>query len=88
MAIDGVVLDVADTPENLDEFGKSGNGTSMSPFPQIRAVGLGECGTHAIVAAAVGSWSVYEREHADRIHYAFEPGMVVLADRGFCSHEL
>lgn len=88
MAIDGVVLDVADTPENLDGFGKSGNGMSMSPFPQIRAVGLGECGTHAIVAAAVDSWSVYERELADRILYAFEPGMVVLADRGFYSYEL
>lgn len=88
MAIDGIVLDVADTPENLAEFGKSGRGKSTSPFPQIRAVGLGECGTHAIVAAAVDSWSVYERELADRVLYAFEPGMVVLADRGFYSYEL
>jgi hypothetical protein len=56
MAVDGVVLDVPDTPENVERFGKSGSGGVTSPFPQVRMVGLAECGTHAIVAAAFDSW--------------------------------
>src|SRR5215210_5014437 len=53
MAVDGVVLDVPDTPENLASFTKYGSGgPKQSPYPQVRLVGLGECGTHAVVAAA------------------------------------
>ncbi len=88
MAIDGVVLDTPDTPANLDEFGKKGHRDGESAFPQVRIVGLGECGTHAVVAAAVDSWSVYERELTQRILPDIEPGMLVLADRGFYSYDL
>lgn len=88
MAIDGVVLDVPDTPANLKEFGKSGGGKWVSPFPQVRIVGLAECGTHAIVAAAFDSWSVHERELALRVLDEFDEGQLVLADRGFYSYDL
>ena len=88
MAVDGVVLDVADTPGNLAAFGKSGSGRAQSPFPQVRVVGLGESGTHAIIGAALESWQVYERELLGRILYCLQPGMLVLADRGFFSYEL
>jgi hypothetical protein len=88
MAIDGLVLDVHDNPDNLAEFGKSGRGKSVSPFPQIRLVGLAECGTHAIVAAAFDSWRVYERELLKRILGSFDADMLVLADRGFFSYDL
>jgi hypothetical protein len=50
---------------------------------------LGECGTHAIVAAAFDSWRVYERELFERIlDEGVEPGMLVLADRGYYSYEM
>jgi Insertion element 4 transposase N-terminal/Transposase DDE domain len=88
MAVDGVVLDVPETPGNLQEFGKSGSGKSVSPFPQVRMVGLAECGTHAIVAAAFDSWKTYERELLQRILGTFSEGMLVLADRGFYSYDL
>lgn len=88
MAVDGVILDVPDTADNLAVFGKTGHRDGESPFPQVRIVGLGECGTHAIVAAAIDSWRVYERELLERILGGVEPGMVVLADRGFFSYEL
>jgi hypothetical protein len=88
MAIDGVVLDVPDTPANLAAFGKTGTGPQRSAFPQVRVVGLVECGTHAMVAAAFDSRRVYERELLRRILEAFEPGMVVLADRGFFGYDL
>ena len=54
MAIDGLVLDVPDTPDNDEEFGRSGNATAPSPFPQVRLVAVGECGTHGIVDAVFG----------------------------------
>ncbi|MFC3899260.1 IS4 family transposase, partial [Lentzea rhizosphaerae] len=88
MAVDGVILDVPDTADNVEAFGKKPHRDGESPFPQVRIVGLGECGTHAIVAAAIDSWRVYERELLERILDGVEPDMVVLADRGFFSYEL
>jgi hypothetical protein len=40
MAIDGLVLDVPDTPENDEEFGRSGNEQTPGPFPQVRLLAL------------------------------------------------
>lgn len=88
MAVDGVILDVPDAADNVEAFGKKPHRDGESPFPQVRIVGLGECGTHAIVAAAIDSWRVYERELLERILDGVEPDMVVLADRGFFSYEL
>ena len=88
MAIDGVQIDVPDTPENRAEFGKNGNHLSASPFPQVRIVGLAECGTHAIVAAAMGPRTKYERELARELLPSVQQGMFVLADRGFYGYDL
>lgn len=88
MAIDGVVLDVPDTPANAEEFGRSRNSVADSPFPQLRILGLAECGSHAVVAAAIGGIGEYERELAQDLLHAVEPGMLVLADRGFYSYDL
>jgi hypothetical protein len=89
MALDGVVLDVADTPDNGRVYEKSGRGQSASAFPQVRLVGLAECGTHAIVAAAFDSWRTYERALAERLlDDHVEADMLLLADRGFYSYDL
>lgn len=88
MAIDGVVLDVPDTDENVERFQKAEHKKGECAFPQVRVVGLVECGTHAMVAAEMDSWRVYERELAERLLDQFEPDMLVLADRGFFSYDL
>lgn len=90
MAVDGVVLDVPDTAANVAEFGKrtAGTGGITAAFPQVRVVALGECGTHAIVAAAIGAWRVYERDLFAPLLPDLEPKMLVLADRGFYSYEM
>lgn len=88
MAIDGVVLDVPDTPENVARFEKREHGDQLSAYPHVRVVGLAECGTHALVSAALDGWRVYERELTERLLPSFEPGMLVLADRGFYSYDL
>jgi hypothetical protein len=88
MAIDGVILDAADTPENVERFTKAEHQNGESAFPQVRVVGLVECGTHAMVAAEVASWRVGERELTERLLDHVEPTMLVLADRGFFSYDL
>ena len=88
MAIDGVIIDVPDTPENNEEFEHTNTGRGRSAFPVVRVVGLGECGTHAIVSAAIGSWSTGERRLTRPLLDDLEPDMLVLADRGFYSYDL
>lgn len=61
MAIDGFTLDVAGTPANAEGFQRPGSGDQAGAFPQVRVVALGECGSHAIVAAAVDGCRVGEQ---------------------------
>jgi len=88
MAIDGVVLDVPDTPSNAEEFGRSVNHLAESPFPQVRVVGLAECGSRAVLDAAMGPLADYERALLRKILPSFQPEMLVLADRGFFAFDL
>lgn len=90
MSIDGTCLDVADTTANAERFGRPGSKRpdGVGAFPQIRVLGLAECGTHAIVDATVGRYKDAEQHLAQRLLSAFVPGMLVLADRGFIGYEL
>ena len=56
--------------------------------PKVRVVGLGECGSHAIVGAAMGSCRVGEQTLAPALLGALEPDMLVMADRNFFSYAL
>ncbi len=86
MAVDGVVMDAPKTPANSEAFG---HGRNKGPFPQLRLVGLGECGTHAIVDAVFdGAADSDERELLSQLFPSLERGMLLLADRGFYSYDL
>jgi hypothetical protein len=87
MSLDGTCLDVADTPANAGVFGRPGSsrGERAGAFPQLRLVGLAECGTHAVVAAALGPDTTSEAALADELLGApgrLGPELLVLADRG------
>jgi len=90
VSIDGTCLDLADTKLNEQAFGRpgSGRGEQRAAFPQLRLVGLGECGTHALFAVAIGPLSDDERTLAAGPLGALSAGMLCLADRGFYSFEL
>jgi len=89
VAIDGTCLDVADTAENAEWFGRPGvNKGEQAAFPQARLVALAECGTHAIFDAAVGPYTTAENTLAGELIDRLEPGMLLLADRGFCGFPL
>jgi Insertion element 4 transposase N-terminal/Transposase DDE domain len=87
LAVDGTTLDVADTPANAAAFGrpKTHRG-EQTAFPQVRVVGLAECGTHALIDAAIGPLVKGETTLAAGLlgaGGALEKGVLVLADRLF-----
>jgi transposase IS4-like protein/DDE family transposase len=88
MALDGTTFDVPDTPANVAAFGRPGGGRGQGAFPQVRLVGLVECGTHAIVDAAVGGLHLGEGSLAPSLARSLGPGMVLLVDQGLCGLEL
>ena len=89
VAIDGTCLDVADTTDNDEFFGRPGvNKGEKSAFPQARLVALAECGTHAIFDAELGPCTSSEPALAEDLLGRLQPGMLLLADRGFTSYAL
>lgn len=90
MSVDGTCLDVADTPANEAAFGRPGSKRpdGVGAFPQLRLVGLAECGTHAIVDAVLGRYNDAEQTLAPAVLASLGPGMLMLADRGFFSYAL
>jgi hypothetical protein len=49
---------------------------------------LAECGSHAIIDAAVGAYRQGEQSLAESVLRSLLPGMLLLADRGFFSYSL
>jgi Insertion element 4 transposase N-terminal/Transposase DDE domain len=90
VSMDGTTLDLPDTAENDAHFGRpgSGRGEGRSAFPQVRLVGLGECGTHAVFAAALGPYATAEKALAGEVLPKLRRDMLLLADRGFTGYEL
>jgi hypothetical protein len=87
-AIDGMCLDLPATEENGAEFGYPGNDAGPGPFPQVRVVGLGECGTRAVLGAALSPLATGEQPLARQLLGKLAPGDLLLADRNFLSHGL
>lgn len=83
MAIDGTTEDAPDTPENAAAFGRHTGARGDSAFPQVKAVYLAECGTHAIVDAGVWPCQTSERLGGLRLLRSVGPGMLILWDTGF-----
>lgn len=89
LAIDGTMLDVADTPVNEAEFGRPGVGRGeQAAYPQARVVAVAETGTHAVIDAAIGDTGTGETTLAGQLVDRLGPGIVLTADRGFYSFRL
>ena len=87
LAIDGFDVDVADTPENVAEFGYAGSGDNRSAFPKARVVALAECGTHVFLAAEVDGYSVGEKTLAGRLYPRLRRDELLTADRNVYSFD-
>lgn len=88
ISLDGSTLDVADTEENENAFGRPGASRGASAFPKIRFVALLENGTHVLWAARMSKYATDEITLARDVVLALRKGMLCLADRFFPSYEL
>jgi hypothetical protein len=87
LAIDGFEVDLPDSVDNAAEFGYAGSGSNRSAYPKARVVALSECGTHAFLAAEVGSYPVGEKTLAKPLYGRLRPGELLTADRNFYSYQ-
>ena len=89
LTVDGFTLDLPDTPENSQFFGRGSNGSATpNPFPQLRALVLAEGGTRSLIAGVYGPYSSGEQTLAEGLLADLGPGMILLADRNFPSYTL
>src|SRR5215210_7884392 len=89
MALDGTVLDLPDTPENVRVFGKRNSPRGTSAWPQARVVAISECATHAVLEAGVWPHGFDERAAGMRLlRGVVGEGVLLLWDRGFHSFEM
>jgi hypothetical protein len=87
MAIDGCEWDVPDTAANAAAFGyrRGGGQAERAAFPKARVVAVSECGSHAMVAAAVGGKGTGEQALARQLYPQLEEDWLLIADRNFYS---
>lgn len=87
MGIDGVALEIPDTPANAAAFGRPRtrrDGQIVDGgYPQIHVVFLAETGTHCICEALVKRAKASEFPVAAALLRRAAPGSLVLWDRGF-----
>ncbi len=88
VSIDGSILDVPDTKENLAHFGRQDSSRGQAAFPQLRFVALCENGTHSIFGVRMGVYHTHELTLAAELVEELRPGMLCLADRLFPSFNL
>ena len=88
VSLDGSVLDVADTRENEEAFGRPGASRGSSAYPQIRFVSLVENGTHVLFGSRMADYQTGEVTLAHEVIGSLKSGMLCLADRNFFGFEL
>jgi Insertion element 4 transposase N-terminal/Transposase DDE domain len=88
VSLDGSTLDVADTVENDEAFGRPGASRGSSAFPKIRFVALLENGTHVLWAAHMDPYAIDELTLAEKVIPSLRKGMLCMADRFFPSYKL
>ncbi len=94
-AADGMLVNMADTPENRAMFGCTGtaaqDGEGAAPFPQLRIVALTARAGRAMLGAIVGSSRAGEQTLLRRLgrrRPELFAGRVICFDRNFPGHEL
>ena len=88
VSMDGFVLDVAESDENVKTFGRPGSSRGKSAYPQVRVVGFLENGTHVFFGAEMDRCDVGETTIARRILKKLRRNMLCLADRNFLNYPL
>ena len=86
MALDGFVLDVADTLANERAFGRPGSGRAPGAFPQVRVLALCETGSHVMWRFLLKPITHAEVSMARYLWRFVEEDMLLLWDRHFLTY--
>jgi hypothetical protein len=86
MAVDGFVVDLADTDDNERIFGRPQSGRTAGAFPQARVLALCEIGTHVLWKVLIKPIRRAETVMARVLLRYLAPDMLLLWDRGFLSY--
>jgi Insertion element 4 transposase N-terminal len=90
-AADGMLVNLADTPENRAMFGSTGTGDDSAPFPQLRVVALTAPAGRAMLGAILGSSRAGEQTLLRRLvrrRPDLVAGRVICFDRNFPGYDL
>jgi hypothetical protein len=82
---DGTTLLVPDTPENVEQFGKSNSKRGQSGYPLLRLAALMALRSHTVVNAAFGPYAKAEQYYAAELWSALPDDSLTIVDRGFWS---
>jgi Insertion element 4 transposase N-terminal len=88
---DGMLVNLADTPQNRAFFGTTGTADGSSPFPQVRVVALVARAGRAMLGAILGQAGTGEQTLLARLvrrRPELFSGLVVCFDRNFPGHDL
>ena len=88
VSLDGSTLDVADTQDNQQAFGRPSGSRGTGAYPQVRFVSLVENGTHVLFGTQMSGYGVGEITLAHKVLPALQKGMLCLADRNFFGFNL
>jgi hypothetical protein len=88
VALDEARLSLPDTPENVSVFGYPRDDPDPGSSPQARVVALGECGTSAILSAAMAGAASDEAPLIRKVLGKLAPGDLLAADSGLCRYPL
>jgi hypothetical protein len=88
VSLDGSTLEVADTKENEEAFGRPAAGRGTSAYPHIRFVGLLENGTHVLWSVQMSGCRSDENSLVQLALSGLKPGMLCLADHYYPGYEL
>jgi hypothetical protein len=84
--LDGTTLSLADTLKNQAAYPQSASQKPGCGFPLLRLVGLFSLSTGALLGYAKGNKHLAELPLLFRLRQLFQPGDLLLADRGFASY--
>jgi hypothetical protein len=84
--LDGSTLSLADTPGNQAAYPQSASQKPGCGFPLLRLVGLFSLSSGALLAYAKGNKHLAELPLLFRLRQWFQPGDLLVADRGFASY--
>jgi len=88
VAVDGFVLNLYDSQDNRQTFGKHRNGSSEGAFPQLRIVALCEVGSRVLFSFLAKPIRCGEITLAKGIYRDLPEKSLLLFDIGFCAYVL